>query len=305
MKFCIATLTHRYEDRDVYLRKTIESFIDNTEFDGMFDWYIHCNGQYDLMDVVIKEMSSKYWDKINFYYSSSPDNMGVGVGINYLNSLVRDYEYVLFLEGDWICLPGEISGHNDWLRDCLNYLDKNKNISQVLLRRYISDLDDRQYGYGYWIREDNIKSVGKLKNTYLHLHKKEYTNNPYIRRNNDFYDKNILPLNEFYDENGLPNEIKGLSMWGQAEIQAESKGYEIESCYLAFGNMVHCEAWHYYKEYDKLIEEDMTCKKYLDVGKAGCKYGYFFPAKKFCDVCDHSKNFMDLERHEQEYESKL
>jgi hypothetical protein len=94
-------------------------------------------------------------------------------------------------------------------------------------------------------------------------------------------------------------------MWGQAEIQAESKGYEIESCYLAFGNMVHCEAWNYYKEYDKLIEEDMTCKKYLDVGKAGCKYGYFFPAKKFCEVCDHSKNFMDLERHEQEYESKL
>ena len=305
MKFCIATLTHRYDDRDVYLRKTIESFIDNTEFDNMFDWYIHCNGQYDLMDDVIKEMSSKYWDKINFYYSSSPDNMGVGVGINYLNSLVRDYEYVLFLEGDWICLPGEISGHNDWLRDCLNYLGENKNISQVLLRRYISDLDDRQYGYGYWIREDNIKSVGKLKNTYLHLHKKEYTNNPYIRRNNDFYDKNILPLNEFYDENGLPNEIKGLSMWGQAEIQAESKGYEIESCYLALGNMVHCEAWHYYKKYDKLIEEDMTCKKYLDVGKAGCKYGYFFPAKKFCEVCDHSKNFMDLERHEQEYESKL
>jgi len=56
---------------------------------------------------------------------------------------------------------------------------------------------------------------------------------------------------------------------------------------------------------DKLIEEDMTCKKYLDVGKAGCKYGYFLPAKKFCEVCDHSKNFMDLERHEQEYESKL
>jgi hypothetical protein len=222
-----------------------------------------------------------------------------------LNSLVRDYEYVLFLEGDWICLPGEISGHIDWLRDCINYLDENKNISQVLLRRYISDLDDRQYGYGYWIIEQNIKMVRKLKNTYLHLHKKEYTNNPYIRRNNDFYDKNILPLNEFYDENGLPNEIKGLPMWGQAEIQAESRGYEIESCYLAFGNMVHCEAWNYYKEYDKLIEEDMTCKKYLDVGKAGCKYGYFFPAKKFCEVCDHSKNFMDLERHEQEYESKL
>ena len=157
MKFCIATLTHNDTNRDVYLRKTVESFIDNTEFDNMFDWYIHCNGQYDLMDDVIKEMTSKYWDKINFYYSSSPDNMGVGVGINYLNSLIRDYEYVLFLEGDWICLPGEISGHNDWLRDCLNYLDKNKNISQVLLRRYISDLDDRQYGYGYWIREDNIK----------------------------------------------------------------------------------------------------------------------------------------------------
>ena len=53
MRFCRATLTHRHDDRDVYLRKTIESFIDNTDFDGMIDWYIHCNGQYDLMDVGI------------------------------------------------------------------------------------------------------------------------------------------------------------------------------------------------------------------------------------------------------------
>jgi hypothetical protein len=305
MKFCIATLTHNDINRDVYLKKTIESFLDNTFFDDILDWYIHCNGTSYLVDNVIKDVKNIYKKRVNFKYTTFYENKGVGVGINYLNSLVRNYEYVLFLEGDWICLPSEISGNIDWLIDCLNYMEHNKSVSQVLLRRYVSDLDDRQYGYGYWIKESNIKSVGKLKNTYLHLNKKEYTNNPHLRRNNDFYNVGVLPLNEFYDDDGNPVELKGLPMWGQAEIQAESKGYEIESCYLAFGNMVHCEVWNYYKDYDKLIDESTTCKKYLDVGKAGCKYGYFFPAKKFCEVCDHSKNFMDLERHEQDYESKL
>jgi len=305
MKFCIATLTHNDFNRDVYLKKTVESFVDNTEFDGIIDWYIHCNGHYNLIDDVVKEMIEKYLSKINFHYTSSPDNMGVGVGINYLNSLVRDYEYVLFLEGDWICLPNKVSGHKDWFNDCINFLDINKNISQVLLRRYISDYDDRQYGYGYWIREDNIKNISKLKNKYIHLNKKEYTNNPHIRRNKDFYNSGILPLNEFFDEDGLPNELKGKPMWGQAEIEAESKGYEIESCYLAFGNMVHCESWNYYDKYNSFCSDIETCRKYFETGCSGCKYGYFFPAKKFCEICNHSKNFTDLERHEQEYESKL
>ena len=305
MGFCIVTLTHNDINRDVYLKKTIDSFINNTDFDGIIDWYIHCNGDNELIYDVVKNAKDTYVSKINFHYSSSPINMGCGVGINFLNSLVMDYEYVLFLEGDWICLPSEISGHIDWLRDSLNYLEENKNISQLLLRRFISDYDDRQYGLGYWIREDNIRKIDRLKNEYFHLVKKEYVNNPYIRRNKDFYEKGILPLNEYFNEDGTPAEIKGNPLWGQAEIQAEHRGYSIESSYLALGNMVHCETWEFYEKYDELINNVPTCKKYLNTGKSGCKYGFFFPTKMFCEICDHSKNFTDLERHGIDYVSKL
>lgn len=305
MKFCISTLTHNDIHRDVYLKKTIDSFIKNTDFIGPIDWYIHCNGKNELINEVIKECIEKYHDLINFKYTYSENNMGVGVGINYLNNLIKDYEYVLFLEGDWICLPSEVSGHIDWLNDCLNYLDNNKHISQVLLRRYISDLDDRQYGFGYWIKESNVKNIIQLKNQYIELIKKEYTNNPHLRRNKDFFDYGIYPLKEFYNEDGSPAEIKGNRLWGQAEINAEPRGYEINSSYLTFGNMVHCEHWNYYEKYEELYNEVSTCKKYTNTGNTGCKYGYFFPNNKFCEVCDHSKNFTNLENHEQEYEKNL
>lgn len=305
MNFCISTLTHNDTNRDIFLKKTIDSFIKNTEINHTIDWYIHCNGESELISNVITNSINLYNDKINFHYSYSIINNGVGAGINYLNNLTKEYKYTLFLEGDWVTLPNEISGHKNWLEDSINYLEQNNHISQVLLRRYISDLDDRMYGYGYWIRKDNIKNIVTMENEYIELVKKEYTNNPHIRRNEDFYKVGIFPLNEFYDENGDPIEIKGKSMWGQAEIQAEFKGYSIKSSYLSLGNMVHCEHWDFYEKYDELYNNTKTCKKYLDKGKLGCKYGYFFPDEKFCQICDHSKNFSDLERHEQEYESKL
>jgi hypothetical protein len=305
MKFCIATLTHNDTSRDVFLKRTIDSFINNTEFDGIIDWFIHCNGKNELIDDVVKECIDNYKDVINFTYSFSEKNMGCGVGINYLNSLVRDYEYVLFLEGDWICLPRDISGQEDWLRDCLNYMEQNKNISQVLLRRYISDYDDRQYGLGYWIKEDNIKNIVQLKNKYLELVKKEYVNNPHIRRTKDFYDAGVLPLKEFYDDEGNPAELKGLPMWGQAEIDAESRAFVLNSAYLLLGNMVHCESWNYYEKYENLCSEIKTCRKYQETGCGGCKYGYFFPEELFCKLCDHSKNYTDMERHGHDYVANL
>jgi hypothetical protein len=303
--FSISTLTHNDIKRDVYLKNTIDSFIENTTYEGKIDWFIHCNGKSDLIFDVVTNAMTLYSDRVNFHYSFSEINKGVGAGINHLNNLTKKYRYTLFLEGDWICLPPKISGHTNWLQDCINYLEQNNHISQVLLRRYISDLDDRMYGYGYWIREDNIKNVVRMDNEYVELVKKEYTNNPHIRRNDDFYSVGIFPLNEYYDEDGNPIELKGKSMWGQAEIQAESKGYKINTSYLAFGNMVHCEHWSYYGKYNELKDNAQTCMKYKNTGYLGCKYGYFFPDKKFCEVCDHSKNFSDLERHEQEYESKL
>ena len=297
--FCIATLTHDSPDRANSLRLTVKTFLDNTDIPKL-DWFIHYNGTNADITHVIDELLLQYKDRVNFHISGSSINKGVGAGINQLNTYIKDYKYVLFLEGDWITLPSNISGHSDWLQSCINYLNDNEHIDQILLRRYLNDVDDRQFGYGYWIKEDNIKQINQ---PFIDLVKKEYTNNPHIRRTSKYYELGIFPLPEFYNEKGEPTELKHKEMWGQAEIQSEVKGYALGSSYMSFGNMVHAEHFiSYYTEDDWsfTIEKLTKCRF-----NSPCKYGYLFSNDKFCSFCDDNKSFSNLERHNQEYEQSL
>jgi hypothetical protein len=298
-KFCIATLTHDAPQRANFLQLTVESLMSSTSVPSV-DWYVHSNGKNTEIVNTVDTLKTQY-PSVNFIFTYSDKNMGVGAGINALNSHLLDYEYVLFLEGDWITLPEHISGHTDWINSCIQYLDTNTNIDQILLRRYISDVDDRQYGYGYWINENNIKKINTTNNIFLDLVKKEYTNNPHIRRNKKYYEVGIFPLNEFYDEDGNPTELKHMKDWGQAEIQAESKGESLGSTYLMFGNMVHCDMWEYGLDWQRLSNLITGCDKYDVRGASKCKYGYLFPPERFCQVCDHNKNFTGLELHDRKY----
>ena len=290
-KFCIATLTHDALNRDKFLKQTIESFINHTSIPSI-DWYIAINGSNQSWVELSEELKQQY-PQINFTFLFNEQNLGPGGGINSVNKLVEHYEYVFFLEADWLCLPKSISNiDKNWFNTCIQYLDSNQNIDQILLRRYLHDVDDRQFGYNYWFSNDGgfgIKQNNILNNIkFIDLIKKEYTNNPVIRRNKRFYDVGIFPLNEYNDE------IKGNPNWGMAEIEAEPKGYNLGSTYMSFGNFVHCDDWPFETDWDKTLENITGC--------GDCKYGYLLPKKYFCALCDKKYDITTLIDHNKLYE---
>ena len=291
-KFCIATLTHNIEPRKDLLKNTIKLLVDNSSYPA-FDWFVLINGYNDGWDQVIQELTDFHQNKINFKFILSEKNLGVGGGINYLNEETKDYEYTLFLEGDWYSVNTKFSGlSKEWIQECLNYLDNNQEISQVILRKYIHDTDDRMYGYGYWITPENVL---KVDGNFIHLKHKKYTNNPVIRRTQHFFEKGIFPLDEFFKEDGSSLEVKGNPEWGQAEIIAEPKGYQLNSVYLGFGIFVHGDGWHYGIDWDNMEPK----------GCGNCKYGLIYPNKYWCAMCSKNNSFTYFAQHQTKYEAWL
>ena len=299
--FCIGTLTHPAENRDKYLEDTINSFLENTEL-PYCKWYIYINGPSDEIFDVCDRMRTKWKNKVEIIPIQANVNLGVGAGINRLNFYLQLFEYSLFLEGDWITLPESISGYDkNWLMDCLELLENDNEVDQIQLRRFQHDVDDRQFGYGYWIKQSNIK---KETDKFLFLNKRDYGNNPTIRRNQKHFDVGIFPLKEYYDENGEPMELKGNPYWGQAEIQAASLGEQLGSATLKFGNFVHCDHWQYGTDFETAIKNIKGCGHKTN-SIVNCKYGFLYPREEFCLGCRKSKDFTDLEAHNTFFEQQI
>tara|TARA_B100000287_G_scaffold199295_3_gene188308 strand:- start:2312 stop:3349 length:1038 start_codon:yes stop_codon:yes gene_type:complete len=291
-RFCINTLTHGSKNRVQLLNKTIDLFVEHTDFEDLH-WFIYINGSDGQFDGIESELIRKYPD-ITWSITHSNVNSGVGAGINKLNEQSKDYEYTLFLEGDWFTVPEKLShiGKN-WLNTCIELLDES-DASQIFLRKYIDDLDDRMYGYGYWIMEENvINSTTKNDIEFLILKEKEYSNNPHIRKNKDFYDLGIFPLNEFYDSDGNPTEIKGNEDWGQAEIKAEGLGKQLNTMYIKFGKFIHGDG------YDREIND-------IDIRGCGqCKYGLMEPTRWWCSACIDDNDYSQFVEQQWYYERVL
>lgn len=298
--FCIATLTHNDINRDKFLSLTINTFLQSTNCSG-FKWFIWINGESNLILDTCYELQTKWKDRVDIIPIQSNKNLGVGAGINRLNEYCQDYKYTLFLEGDWITLPKQIAGFdNEWLNDSLEMMEAN-GIEQIQLRKYQNDTDNRQFGFAYWISDRNVKNV---TDKFVFLKEREYTNNPHIRKNSAYYKLGIFPLKEFYDENGNPTELKTSTQWGQAEIKAEALGKQLKSAWLKNGIMVHCDHWPYDDNFDKAIEEIKGCG-YETNCAINCKYGFTFPKEAFCNFCDSTKDFKDLEEHNSRFEASL
>ena len=57
-------------------------------------------------------------------------------------------------------------------------------------------------------------------------------------------------------------------------------------------------------EFDKAIEEIKGCG-YETNCAINCKYGFTFPKEAFCNFCDSTKDFKDLEEHNYRFEASL
>lgn len=303
MKFCIATLSHDAQLRAKYLERTIVSFLDaNPDFEG--DWYIFLNSYNDELLKVTERLFNQY-SNVSWHLEISEKNLGVGAGINRLNKMTEHAEYVLFLEGDWTCLPQKISKlENNWIERMIDLFDQNPELDQMVLRRYQNDIDDRQFGYSYWLKEEVLleeKSFNDIN--YWLLSKKEYTNNPVFRRNQRFYETGIFPLSEFFDENGDAVEVKGNPNWGRAEIEKEPEGFQLKSAFMKFGVFIHDEHWPFKLDWESYYKSLKPC------GFAGpefnCKYGYIRLEQYFCGCCPKNWKFTELEKHNRFYEQVI
>ena len=302
--FNIGTLTHDAPNRDKFLKLTIDTFMENTNVPEGTNWFIYVNGDYDSPVIgAMREVIEKWSHKVNFHLFCEGKNMGVGYGINRLNEWLKLSEFSLFLEGDWITLPEQLSGiDKNWLDECLNLLQTNQEIDQIHLRKFQHDVDDRQFGYGYWLRKNNIKNEDEK---FIYLNNREYNNNPTIRRNQKYYDCGIFPLQEFIGEDGEPEELKGKPLWGQAEIIASRIGNKhLSTAYLKFGNFVHCDHWDYDDDFETASRDIKGCG-FKTNSLVNCKYGYMYPNEDFCLGCRKSKDYTDLEEHNWFYERSI
>lgn len=303
-KFCILTLTHESLNRHVYLKETVEYFLKNTEFEEMIDWYIYINKTNENFISVCNELINVYKNRVNFIIIHSNINNGVGYGINRLNEISKDYTYSLFLEGDWRCIDSETSGQpKTWLKSSIKILEENKDVDAVFLRRYMNDYESRSTGiWAYYnIKNTTIQDIDGLK--YFIVPINAYTNNPLVRRNKLFFDKNIFPLTEYFDKDGNPTELKTDSMtgenWGQAETNAYKHAYK-KSKYamLMWGMFCHIDNMGDFEVSTQTFIVDPSrqgCKKY-NYGKSNCKFGYFNIAPHFCSICGTDVSLLNLEK---------
>lgn len=297
--FCICTLTHSHEDRGRALKYTVSSFMDDYIGDP-FEWFIWVNVSDSSIDETLEWIQQEYSNRVRFNIHVSPVNLGPGGGINRLNEMAKGYEYSLFIEGDWLYVPNKISGFSHhWIQESIQFLEDYPDVTHIQLRKYLDDLDDRQYTFGHWIRPENVEQVVDYTGgEYVIMKERMYTNTPCMRRMSAYYDLGIFPLKEFYDENGNPTEHKGNPMWGQAELSTPK---DIKAAWINFGAFIHFEDWQYVDAWDQYIEDDFGCGVHKLRGLNKCKYGYLVPSHPFCAMCRADKDFTDLVEHTQRH----
>jgi glycosyltransferase involved in cell wall biosynthesis len=317
-KVCITTLTSR--DRLGLLKVTVDSFVARTTLlpNETLDWYILSNGSSERVNAYLKELEEQPHPGINFIVEYSEVNLGVGVGLMRLYNKAKDnYEYVYCLEDDWLVLPYELSGKDsNWLVASIEMLDNNPHISQVLLRRYSSEMEMRQFDLQSITQ--SLNTIGEFKvlsvtdvNSLAHkeyvfgkMHS-TYTNNPHIRRDKTFWDMGVLPL-PYYE-----NETKENSNWGQAEIAADQ---QVRSKNLETWTMINPPVQHTEHVEGRTVEQNginmirrddrfTGCGLYNEredqVG--GCKYGFTEHLKRYCATCDKNTNITGLNAHEHRF----
>lgn len=284
----IAMLTSG-NDRE-FLQRTITSFLENCSYRPLH-FAIFDNASTDDTWQYLQSLQSS--ELVSYDIKRSEINTGCGIGVNTANDMVKDYEYVLFLENDWTHLSDKESGASkEWLHECIDILDKNQT-DYIFLRRFRNDWETRFHGW-----TNIFKNCGPVVSNFVQYANFPYSNNPHIRRNKSLYDSQVLPLKEFRDTNGNPTEHKGNKDWGRAEIETRTIARAMLYKFGMFGHESR-------KSPENL--HIVGCKKYEQCGASTCKYGFLWFREEcvehgsFCDVCNHNKDFHDLAEHDKRF----
>jgi hypothetical protein len=290
----IITLTHPDIHRPGMLEICGRSLIQNAELPKGIPWFIVCNGTSPELKDAVHKLESDYRGVLEIIPVFKAENEGPGIGVNLCNEISEDFEYTLFLEGDWMTLSSEDSGQpRNWLPLSIQLLDEQRDVDAVYLRRFICDIDSRQTGiqthYLGAFRFGCVDQPGPgVPMNYFVADIPAYTNNPLLRRNSAFYKKGVFPLCELRDAEGNPTEFKGNLDWGRAENNASDALRDnhgsLRMAILSWGVLSHIETTPIQGSYRIKPVKDSGCGKFY-FGASTCKYGYFRVRDGFCALC--------------------
>jgi hypothetical protein len=268
-KFCLATLN--CNDRDT-LFKTVSSLLKTITIENantIYPWHIYmqgCSDEFINKFTIYTQEQQTIYPWIKFIIHTNKVNEGLSKGLNKVNDITLKYEYVLFIEDDWYCLPSRITGltNNDWLTTCIEFMDNDPMTSTIALRRYHDDQEKFQYGWTRTIPyychkyKDNFNYAQKILDSnkeiiwkelrFKHVPRYLYTNNPCIRRNYDYYKAGLYPFQEYPDINTnrgtwTGNDSKDVPYWSWFEGMSMEKTIDLVTYYLDEGIFGHYEDW--------------------------------------------------------------
>lgn len=257
MNFCVTLVTCNNRNTT---EKVINSFIENTNFTSSVDFYVYVQG---CTDDYVSSLKSIKHPNVNFYWIIKEKNGGLTLAMNELNDLSKNYKYTMFLEDDWICIPGE---NKEWLNDGLCFLDSNDDVSTLFLRKWSGEKEKHHYGWTrtvqYFIHKNpnNYNYENKMKGShktdinntkFQHIPEYLYSNNPNIHRNSDYYRVGIFPFiphddikdqfGEWTDSNSSSDKIT--KCWGYSEAYSMEKHLGLKCYYVDNGIFGHYEDW--------------------------------------------------------------
>jgi len=257
-----------------YLKTCVSSILNNCYYRplvvGIFD-----NGSTDETSKKLPFIGNRFYG-VEWRIERSESDLGCAAGTNRALELVRDCEYVLHVESDFEHLPSElIGGDKLWLRWAVEFVEAEK-VDYLYLRRIVDELDMSMHFWSRWVWR-----VDAERGQYLRCPGFLWSNNPHLHRTSRMYEMGVLPLKEELDG------TKGTAGWCKPEMEAGIPG---NTWIHRWGMFVHERPSHGNKFALK------GCQP------RGCKYGFFKDGMdRWCQLCDKSKDFRDMIRHEARY----
>jgi hypothetical protein len=250
-------LSHNDNEILIY---ALKQFVKNTTFDFPCDLHVliqSCSKAFILSLESLLVQYNKTVNNLNCILHTEKQNLGVSKANNMLYNITKNYEYVIHLEDDWFLL-----GKKSWLTTCIKFMDDNKDVSTIALRKYGSEKEKHDYGWTRTIpyvchtHKDNFDYQNKLGVKKVVMFSNEllvfteiknflFTFNPTVRRNIDY--NKVFPVVEFNDFDNT-NEFKDQKVhsnekWGWCEALTMEKTRDFTTFMFDEGIFVHYDDW--------------------------------------------------------------
>lgn len=265
-------------NRCAYLRACIDAFLVNCYYRPLV-FGIQDNGSTDDTYAFLASLPKAYG--VTWRVERSAVDLGCAAGTNLATEMIRDCEFALHLESDFIHITEAESGVGRmWLHEAVEFMASGE-CDYLYLRRMRNEQEMLLHWWSQWMPQ-----ITREKDAYLQCPGFWWSNNPALRRVQALYDSKTLPLDVAKDGG------KGQPGWSQPELRAPRPTKP----------WIH--KWGMFKHESLTVEfpERIGCGKFGPFGTSTCKYGFYKTGKdRFCETCHPAKGFHDMREHEKRF----